>query len=87
MLAIFSRVSRYAFAEATRKITLPIASSGKVRNVISASWTSIVSRITTTPTSVSMLENSVTIPSVTSVSSACTSLVSREISTPGRLRV
>ena len=55
--------------------------------VTSASATSSESRITTTPTSVSVLENSVTIPSVTSLSSACTSLVIREISTPGRLRV
>ena len=58
-----------------------------MRKVTSASWTSSASRITTTPTSVSVLENSVTIPSVTRVSSACTSLVIREISTPGLRRV
>ena len=56
-------------------------------NVTSASGTSRKSRISTTPTSVSVLENSVITPSVTSVSSACTSLVIREISTPGRRRV
>ena len=87
MLAIFSRVSRYALADATRKMMLPIARTGKVRNVTSASSTSIASRITITPTSVSTLETIVTMPSVTSVSSAWTSLVIREISTPGRLRV
>ena len=50
----------------------------------SASCTSRKSRITTTPTSVSALENRVTMPSVTSWLSASTSLVIREISTPGR---
>ena len=38
--------------------------------------------ITTVPTSVSVLEKSVTMPSVTSWSSAWMSFVSREISTP-----
>ena len=38
------------------------------------------------PTSVSVDENSVTMPSVTSWSSACTSFVIREISTPALLR-
>jgi hypothetical protein len=52
-----------------------IASSGSSRN-----------RIAATPTSVRVEENSVTIPSVTSWSSACTSLVIREISTPALLR-
>ena len=66
---------------------LPTARIGKVRKVTSASWTSIASRITMTPTSVRTLETMVTMPSVTSVSSAWTSLVIREISTPGRLRV
>ena len=74
-------------ADATLKMMLPTASTGKVRKVISASWASIASRITITPTSVSTLETMVTIPSVTSVSRAWTSLVIREISTPGRLRV
>ena len=87
MLAIFSRVSRYAPVEAIRKTTLPTASNGKVTNVTSASGKSRNSRITTTPTSVSVLETSVTTPSVTSVSSASTSFVSREISTPGLFRV
>ena len=68
-------------------MTLPIASSGKVRKVTSASWTSSASRIATTPSSVSVLENSVITPSVTRLSSAWTSLVSREISTPGLRRV
>ncbi len=40
------------------------------------------SRITTVPTSVSVEPKSVTMPSVTSWSSACTSLVRREMSTP-----
>ena len=48
----------------------------------SASRTSSASRITTAPTSVSVLENSVTTPSVTSWSSAWMSFVRREISTP-----
>ena len=87
MLAIFSRVSRYAPAAAIRKATLPIASSGKVTKVTRASCRSSSSRITTTPTRVSVLEIRVTTPSVTRVSSASTSFVSREISTPGRFLV
>ena len=55
-------------------------------NVISASFASMASRIAAVPISVSDAENSVTIPSVTSWSSACTSLVMREISTPALLR-
>ena len=55
MFAIFSRVTRYAFAATIRNTMLAIASSGKVRKVISASWTSSSSRITTTPSSVSVL--------------------------------
>ena len=43
--------------------------------------------ITTTPTRVRVLEKSVTTPVLISWSSASTSLVIREISTPGRLRV
>jgi hypothetical protein len=58
-----------------------------VRKVTSASGTSSASRIAITPSSVSVLENSVTMPSVTRLSRACTSLVNREISTPGLLRV
>jgi hypothetical protein len=73
--------------EAIRKITLARAIRGNVRKVISASGTSRSSRITTTPTSVKVLENRITIPSVTSWSSAWTSLVILEISTPGRFRV
>ena len=61
-------------------------SSGKVRNVTIASAGSSRSRITVMPTSVSVEENSVCMPSVTSWSSACTSLVRREISTPALLR-
>ena len=38
------------------------------------------------PNSISVAEKSVAIPSVTSWSSACTSLVMREISTPVLLR-
>ncbi len=44
-------------------------------------------RIATTPPRVSTLENRVITPSVTRLSSACTSLVMREISTPGLRRV
>ena len=66
---------------------LATASSGKVRKVISASCTSSSSRITITPTSVSVAWKRVTMPSVTSWLSASMSLVIREISTPGRLRV
>ena len=58
-----------------------------MRNTTSASGTSRISRITTTLTSVSVDWNSVTIPSVTSESSAWTSFVSREISTPALRRV
>ena len=68
-------------------MTLAIASSGKVRKVISASLTSSRSRITITPTRVSGAENSVTTPLVTSWLSASTSLVMREIRTPGLRRV
>ena len=56
--------------------------TGKMRNVSSASSTSSTSRIAIVPTSVSVLENSVTTLSVTSESSAWTSLVIREISCP-----
>ena len=84
--AIFSRVSRYAPDEAIRNSTLPTARIGKVRNVTSASSGSRKTRITAVPISVSVDEKSVTIPSVTSWSSACTSLVSREITTPALLR-
>ena len=81
--AIFSRTARYAPAEKYRNAALPSASSGKVeRNTTTASSTSSSSRITIVPIRVSELENSVTIPSVTSWSSACTSLVRREIRTP-----
>ncbi len=68
-------------------MTLPIIRIGKVMKVTRASSRSRATRMTTTPTSVSTLENSVTMPSVTRLSSACTSLVMREISTPGRRRV
>ena len=81
--AIRSRTARNAPAAWYRNRTLPTASNGNVaRKVTSASGTSSSSRITTVPTSVSVLEKSVTMPSVTSWSSACTSLVRREISTP-----
>ena len=68
------------------KITLPIRSSGNVRKVTSARVGSRANRITVMPSSVSVDEKSVCMPSVTSWSSACTSLVSREISTPALLR-
>ena len=42
--------------------------------------------MTAVPTRVRVEENSVWMPSVTSWSSACTSLVSREISTPALFR-
>ena len=84
--AIFSLVSRYAPAEAMRNHTLPIASSGKLRKVTSASRASSANRIAAVPISVSDDENSVTTPSVTSWSSASTSFVIREISTPALLR-
>ena len=56
---------------------------GKTANVTSASSRSRKSRIAAVPTSVSVAEKSVTMPSVTSWSSAWTSLVRREIRTPG----
>ena len=79
-------MSRYAPADASRNATLATSRTGKVRNVISASSGSSTIRITAVPMSVSVAENSVEIPSVTSWSSACTSFVSREISTPALLR-
>ena len=84
--AIFTRVSAYAPAEASRKATLATSSTGKVRKVTSASSGSSATRITAVPNSVSVAENSVEMPSVTSWSSAWTSFVSREISTPALLR-
>ncbi len=66
---------------------LAAAISGKVMKVTRASWASSTSRITTTPTRVSTLENIVTTPSVTSWLSASMSLVMRLISTPGLRRV
>ena len=86
-MAIFSLVSRYAPADAILNATLPTASSGKVRKVTSASGRSSSRSATTTPSRVSVLEISVTTPSVTRLSRACTSLVRREISTPGLFRV
>jgi hypothetical protein len=65
---------------------LPMSSSGKVRKVTSASAGSSSSRITVMPTSVSVEEKSVCMPSVTSWSRACTSFVSREMSTPALFR-
>ncbi len=56
--------------------------TGKMRNVSSASSRSSRARMTIVPSSVIVLENSVTTLSVTSESSACTSLVIREISCP-----
>ena len=85
-MAIRSRVSRYAPDEAMRNSTLPARSSGKVRKVTSARPGSSRIRITAMPISVSVEEKSVCMPSVTSWSSACTSLVRREISTPALFR-
>ena len=82
--AIFTRGR--APAEASRKATLATRSTGKVRNVIIASSASSRTRITAVPTSVSVAENSVEMPSVTSWSSAWTSFVIREIRTPALLR-
>jgi hypothetical protein len=65
-----------------RNASEPIPSTGKTRNVTSASCQSSTSRITAVPTSVSDEPNSVTIPSLTSWSSACTSFVRREMITP-----
>ena len=79
---IVSRVRRYASVETTRKMNEASATTGMMRNVSSASCTSRSSRITIVPTSVSVEVNSVTTESVTSESSACTSFVMREMSTP-----
>ena len=65
---------------------LPTNRTGKVRNVTSARPGSSSTRITAVPISVSVEEKSVWMPSVTSWSSACTSLVMREIRTPVLLR-
>ena len=81
-----SRVRRNAPAEAMRKAMLLAATSGNTRNETSASLRSSRQRITIVPTSVSVDWKSVTTLSVTSWSSASTSLVIREMSTPaGRL--
>ena len=65
-----------------RKTNDAIPSTGNTRKVSSASCASRTNRIAAVPISVSDEPNSVTTPSVTSWSSACTSLVSREMSTP-----
>ena len=74
-----SRVSRYASAETIRKASDAIPSTGKMRNVSRASSASSTMRMTAVPMSVSVEPNSVTTPSLTSWSSACTSFVSREM--------
>ena len=83
---IVSRVRRNAPAEARRNHSDPPARKGNTQNVISASFKSSVSRITAVPTSVRPDWNSVTTESVTRLSSASTSLVMREISTPAGRR-
>ena len=60
--------------------------TGKMRKVIRASRTSRKSRIATEPMSVSEAWKSVTTVSVTSESSASTSLVMREMSMPAGRR-
>ena len=83
---IVSRVRLKAPAEVSRNQIEAPASSGNTENVISASWGSSTIRITIEPISVSPAWKSVTTESVTRLSSASTSLVMREISTPaGRL--
>ena len=84
--AIFSRVSRYASAEASRNANAPRARIGITRKVSNARWGSITNRITITPRSISVDWNSVARPSEISWSSASTSLVIREMITPARLR-
>jgi hypothetical protein len=84
--AIFSRVARYASADAIRNATDPASRTGNVRNVTSASPGSSTSRITAVPRSVSDAWNSVTTLSVTSWLSASTSFVIREMITPALLR-
>ena len=83
---IVSRVRRYASADAIRKANDAIAITGKISSVSSASCTSNAKRIAIVPMSVSDAWNSVTTLSVTSESSASTSLVIREISTPAGRR-
>ena len=83
---IVSRVRRKAPAETSRNQIEPAATNGTTQNVSRASFTSRNSRTATAPTSVRPAWNSVTTESVTRLSSASTSLVMREISTPaGRL--
>ena len=67
-------------------MAVAIAISGKTTIVASASRQSRKNRITVEPTSASVLDTVDVSPSVTSCCSASTSLVSREISTPARLR-
>ena len=64
----------------------PAAITGKIANVSSASFASSTTRITIVPNSVSVALTSVITVSVTSESSASTSLVIRDSSTPARLR-
>ena len=83
---IVSRVRRNAPAETRRNQIEPAIRNGKTQNVTSASFGSRMIRITTVPSSVRPDWKSVTTESVTRLSSASTSLVMREISTPaGRL--
>ena len=63
-----------------------IPSTGKISSVSSASSASSQNRIAAVPISVSVEPNSVTTPSETSWSSACTSFVSREMIAPAERR-
>ncbi len=81
-----SRTWVYARAERVRKIRVAITSSGITVTVASASFQSRKKRMIAVPISVRLLCTSVVTPSVTSWSSASTSLVRRLITTPARFR-
>ena len=77
---------RYARAEYVRKMPVAAAISGNTLHVASASRQSSVNRITAAPNSERVFETDDVRPSVTSVCSASTSFVRREIKTPARVR-
>ena len=84
--AIFSRVSRYAPLEVSRKTTLAHEQDGKVRNVIEREAGIEHDEDHRDAEQRQRRGEQRCMPSVTSWSSACTSLVRREISTPALLR-
>jgi hypothetical protein len=81
-----SRTCPYAREDRERNQRVASASGGMTVTVASARRQSRKKRITVVPTSVSEFRTRLVTPSVTSWSSASTSLVSRLMTTPARLR-